>query len=250
MATLHLLGTGAAVSDAHRTTTMLAVESEHSLIVIDCGGDVIQRLMASGVNPGKFKAMIITHEHPDHVSGFPLFMEKIWLLGRREAVPVYGIVPALVQASRIHDAFDTSSWPHYPEIRWHEVAHEENVLVFSDDDWHITASPGIHTVPIIGLRITSKASDTTLVYSADTEVSSSIAKLAQSAQILVHEATGEMPGHSSALGAAGIAARANVKHLILIHLPPKAQLDDAMLDRARAIFPNTDKGLEGGRYRF
>ena len=87
---LHLLGTGAGYSEPHRTTTMLAL-SDHkqtdkeNLLIIDCGGDVIQRVLAAGLNPFALKHLILTHAHPDHLSGFPLFMEKIWLAGRRTA---------------------------------------------------------------------------------------------------------------------------------------------------------------------
>src|SRR5690625_566288 len=98
MPTLYLLGTGAAVSDAHRTTTMLAVSDGASTIAVDCGGDVIQRMMAAGIDVDTLDALIVTHEHPDHVSGFPLFMEKIWLLGRRRPIAVYGIREAIDQA--------------------------------------------------------------------------------------------------------------------------------------------------------
>ncbi|HEX6912510.1 MAG TPA: MBL fold metallo-hydrolase, partial [Longimicrobium sp.] len=83
MPVVHLLGTGAGVSGPERTTTMLAFESGGHAVVVDCGGDAIQRLMAAGVDPAGIEALIVTHEHPDHVAGFPLFMEKIWLLGRR-----------------------------------------------------------------------------------------------------------------------------------------------------------------------
>src|SRR5690625_115438 len=100
MPTLYLLGTGAAVSDAHRTTTMLAVSDGASTIAVDCGGDVIQRMMAAGIDVDTLDALIVTHEHPDHVSGFPLFMEKIWLLGRRRPIAVYGIREAIDQATR------------------------------------------------------------------------------------------------------------------------------------------------------
>ncbi|MEX0747058.1 MAG: MBL fold metallo-hydrolase, partial [Rhodothermales bacterium] len=99
MARLHLLGTGAAVSDPHRTTTMLAFEEGRETLVVDCGGDVVQRLLAAGIDLDTIAALIVTHEHPDHVSGFPLFMEKIWLAGRRRPIDVYGIGPASSQAA-------------------------------------------------------------------------------------------------------------------------------------------------------
>ncbi|NNF57861.1 MAG: MBL fold metallo-hydrolase, partial [Rhodothermaceae bacterium] len=88
--TLYLLGTGAAVSDPHRTTTMLAVEEAGRLILVDCGGDAVQRLLKLGLDPTTIDAVILTHEHPDHISGFPLLIEKLWLLGRREPIPIYG----------------------------------------------------------------------------------------------------------------------------------------------------------------
>ena len=100
MATLYLLGTGAGLSDGSRTTNMLAFSDQQSSLVVDCGGDVVQRMQAANIDLATITALIITHEHPDHVSGFPLFMEKIWLAGRRHPIPVYGPEAALSQARR------------------------------------------------------------------------------------------------------------------------------------------------------
>ncbi|HHO56683.1 MAG TPA: MBL fold metallo-hydrolase [Trueperaceae bacterium] len=250
MAILHLLGTGAAVSDPHRTTTMLAIENNDSLIVIDCGADAVQKLMLANANIDNLEALIITHEHADHVSGFPLFMERIWLLGRSKPLAVYGIKEAIAQAQRIHDSFDTSDWPNYPKIEWHEFEHENSSLVLSDKNWEITANPGIHAVPVVGLRIVNKENTNILSYSCDTQYSENIIDLAKNSQILVHEASGEFPGHSTAIEAAQVAARANAKRLILVHLPPKEHLDNHLIAKARAIFSNTDKGIEGGKYHF
>jgi len=91
MAQLHLLGTGAALSGPDRTTTMLAFSAGHSVVVVDCGGDVVQRLLAAGLDPNAISLLVLTHAHPDHVSGFPLFMEKIWLAKRRRPIPVFGL---------------------------------------------------------------------------------------------------------------------------------------------------------------
>ena len=48
-------------------------------------------------------------------------------------------------------------------------------------------------------------------------------ELAAGADILIHEATGEHPGHSSASQAGGVASRANVDSLYLIHYDPQAE---------------------------
>ena len=246
MAQLYLLGTGAAVSDPSRTTTMLAFSDEDETIVVDCGGDVVQRLMASNLSLDTISALIVTHEHPDHVSGFPLFMEKIWLAGRRRPIGIYGIKPAIDQARRCFETFDTSRWEGLPEIHWQEVAHHEAAMVLETDAWHVVASPGHHSVPVIGLRVTSKISKRVVTYSCDTEPFEPIERLAAGADILVHEATGKTPGHTSAVQAAKIAKRAGVWRLVLVHLPPV--LND--LHEAQAIFESTEAGKDGGEYLF
>ena len=249
MAVLHLLGTGAAVSTPDRTTTMLAFEQEGHALVVDCGGDVVQRLMACGVDPRGIEALIVTHEHPDHVAGFPLFMEKIWLMGRRHPIPVYGIRPALDQARRAWEAFHTGGWDGVPEIQWHEVAHEAGALVMENERWHVTAAPGIHGVPVIGVRVRDAVGGGVVAYSCDTAVSEHIAALAAGADILVHEATGtHLGGHSTAAEAARVARDAGAGRLLLVHLPFGIHDDD--LREARSIFPDTRHGEDGMRHDF
>ncbi|HEV2149312.1 MAG TPA: MBL fold metallo-hydrolase [Longimicrobiaceae bacterium] len=248
MPTLHLLGTGAALSDASRTTTMLAFESAGSAIVVDCGGDVVQRLMAAGIDPDRIEALVVTHEHADHVSGFPLFMEKVWLAGRRRPVPVHGPAPALSQARRIWEAFDTGGWEGVPEILWREVALEEGAVVLESDAWHVTAAPGTHSVPVIGVRVEDRRGSGVAAYSCDTEESDAIARLARGADLLVHEATGGFGGHTSVEGAARVAARAEAGRLVLVHLPPEVGGEE--LARARETFPRVELGEDGARYEF
>lgn len=242
MPTLHLLGTGGAVSDLHRTTTMLAFTDGPSTLVIDCGGDVVQRMLAANIDPATLEAMIITHEHPDHVSGFPLFMEKIWLHGRREPLPIYGIAAALDQAKRCFDTFDTSRWNGLPQRDWREIAHEENALVMDTKHWRITATPGKHSVPVVGLRVESKTTGGVVAYSCDTEPIPEMACLAHQADILVHEANGKGPGHTSIPQAAEIAVQAEAKRLVLVHL--SAGDKSTALEEARAYFPATELGEE------
>jgi len=248
MPTLHLLGTGAALSDASRTTTMLAFESAGSVVVVDCGGDVVQRLMACGLDLDRIDALIVTHEHADHVGGFPLFMEKIWLAGRRRPIPVYGPASAISQARRCWESFSTGGWKEVPEILWHEVPLEEGAPVLESDEWRVTAAPGTHSVPVIGVRVEDRRGGGVAAYSCDTEESDAIARLARGADLLVHEATGGFGGHTTLEGAARVAARAEAGRLVLVHLPPEVDPDE--LSRARSLFPRIELGADGERHPF
>lgn len=250
MAITHLLGTGAALSDKDRTTTMLAVQGSTSLVLIDCGGDAAHRLLASGLPLDKVTALIVTHEHADHAAGFPLLMERLWLAGIGERFDVYGIAPALSQVHRIHEAFDTSSWPRYPAIDYHEIEHVADAVVLETDDLLITASPGRHAVPVIGLRVVDKLGGGVMAYSCDTERSEVITEMARGVDLLVHEATGKGPGHSSSIDAATVAASAGASRLALVHLPPAQYFDADALTEARRIFPTLSIGADGDRFDF
>lgn len=254
MPTLHLLGTGAAISDPHRTTSMLAVSDDGSpqrTLVVDCGGDVLQRLQACDQPIDSVAGLIVTHAHMDHTSGFPLFMEKIWLDGRDRPIPVCGIEPALSQVQRLWDAFEPvhTGWEGIPEIDWREVEHDQDARVWSEALWTVTAAPVDHgDTPNVGLRVTHNSTDQVLAYSCDTAPTSSVVDLAQDADVLVHEANGVGDNHSTAAGAAEVAAEADVDHLLLVHLPPGDKRE--ALREARSIFPNTDLGDELGSYSF
>lgn len=250
VATTHLLGTGAALSDRDRTTTMLAIQGRDSLVLVDCGGDAAHRLLASDLPLNRVTALIVTHEHADHAAGFPLLMERLWLAGIGERFAVYGIAPALEQVKRIHDAFDTSTWPRYPTIEYHVVEHTPNAVVLETDDLLITASPGQHAVPVIGLRVVDKVGGGIMAYSCDTERSEAITELARGAELLIHEATGKSPGHSTAVDAASVAAASGASRLTLVHLPPAKYLDADALDEARSVFPALTLGADGDRIEF
>jgi ribonuclease Z len=244
---LHLLGTGAAYSDASRTATMLALEGPAGVVVVDCGGDVIQRLLVAGIDPLAVRALIVTHEHADHLGGLPLMVERLWLAGRRTPLPVIGIESAVRGAWAIHDAFDTRGWSGYRGIAPRVVAYAPNAPVWQDSDWWISSTPGRHAVPAIGLRIESR-SGVVVAYSGDTEYSPLIVELAREADLLVHEATGPQRHHSSIADAVRVASEAGARHLVLVHLAADFARRDEELRLARSRFPALEVGVDGARY--
>ncbi len=221
MAELLLLGTGAALTDGSREPTMLALRGATSTVLIDCGGNAVRQLQRLGVPLDSLERLILTHEHPDHTSGLPLLVEMLWLAGRRRPLPIHGPAQTIDILRRVWAQWDTSDWDGLPELQWQAVPLESGARIASGADFDLIAAPGQHgQTPVIGVRAHDRHGEGSVVYGADGSPSATIQRLAQGADILVHEATGLHPMHSSAEQAAEVARAAAVKKLVLVHLSP------------------------------
>ena len=148
MARLHLLGTGASLSGPGRTTTMLAAVRGGSIVLVDCGGDPVERLISAGLDPGEIDLLILTHAHPDHVCGFPLLMQKLWLAKRSRPLDVLGPREALDTARRLFEVFDTSGWDGLPELRWRPADPGPRESAWAGEEWTIDTTPASWAGPM------------------------------------------------------------------------------------------------------
>ena len=206
------------------------------------------RAMQAGIAVENIRAVILTHEHPDHVGGWALFVEKVWLHGRSEPIAVYGPDPAIDQAERNFAIYDTEQWKGVPEVFWTAIPMEEGVDFLEVGPLRFSSSPGDHGVPCIGIRVDNQETGGSVCYSSDTRPAAAIARLGAGCDIMVHEANGVNPVHSTAEDAAEIARQAGCEHLVLVHLP--AGMTDADLSTAREIFPSVELGEELAQYSF
>jgi phosphoribosyl 1,2-cyclic phosphodiesterase len=77
----------------------LLVEFEQTLIMVDCGlplGAVQERFRVLGRDPRDVTALLVTHEHGDHVRGVPAFARRfrnpVWMTaGTAASTPVRGL---------------------------------------------------------------------------------------------------------------------------------------------------------------
>ncbi|MRR32441.1 MBL fold metallo-hydrolase, partial [bacterium] len=86
MGTIVILGSANAVPDENHGNTHLAILEGTRAILVDCTGSPIVELQHNGVAPEALTDLILTHFHPDHVSGVPLLLMDLWLLGRKQAI--------------------------------------------------------------------------------------------------------------------------------------------------------------------
>lgn len=230
-----ILGTAAAISDANHENTHWIAQAGQRTILVDCVGNPIVNLEKAGISPQSITDVILTHFHPDHVSGFALLLMDLWLLGRKHPLHVYGLEHTIDRAITMMDLYDWKEWPNFYSVIFHRLPGEELTPVLSDDAIEVLSSPLKHLIPSIGLRMKFMEPQKTVAYSSDTEPTEATVRLAQGADILIHEASGGSTGHSSAAQAGEIARQAGVKTLFLIHYPPNAaELD--LLQPARESF--------------
>ena len=86
-----------------------------------------------------------------------------------------------------------------------------------------------------------------IVYTGDTRPSMALVKLAEKADLLIHEATfadelkerAQEDGHSTPSEVARIAKKAKVKRLVLTHISARYAASDSLLKQAKKIFKNT-----------
>ncbi|MFZ4815377.1 MAG: MBL fold metallo-hydrolase [Phototrophicaceae bacterium] len=219
MARIVILGSAAAVSDAeHDNTHILLIGERSNPILIDAGSNPLGKIKNLGVDDEKLQDIILTHFHPDHVSGVPNMLMHMWLLGRRAPLRFYGLHHCLNRMEEMLKAFSWDEWPNFFPVYFNRVSERDSAMILDNDEFLIQSWSVKHFVPTIGLRILNKLNGRVLAYSCDTEPTETLYQLAaNSPDLLIHEAAGPPPGHSTARQAGEVATQVGAKSLYLIH---------------------------------
>jgi ribonuclease Z len=192
-------------------------------------------LAQAGLPHDQLRGLIITHFHPDHVAGAPLLLVDLWLLGRKEPLPVFGLQDTLDRLLAMMDLFQWEQWKGLYPVVPVPVAAEIGAAVTEEAGLQVSAAPVEHLIPTLGLRFKDRHTGLAAAYSADTAPCPAVVALARGADLLLHEATGPLPGHSSPAQAGEVAQRAGVAQLVLVHYPPDCK-SERWLAEARAAF--------------
>ncbi len=219
-----VLGSGTHIASGRRGSPgHLAVVGETHLVV-DCGAGTFHGLASAGSSPGRIAACAITHLHPDHVSDLVPLLFRIRNIVKEtgEAKELHMIGPPgfsgfLSDLQLIHAPFlETSGL----ELKIHEGDRGR----FDLPGIEIQFGPVAHGIDAIAFSV-SDGAGSRIVYSGDTGRSADLIRLARGATLLVVEASypnGESrPFHLTPAEAAEIAAEADVKGMVLVHLNPE-----------------------------
>lgn len=236
MSKVIILGSSNAVPTKESENTHMVIVGKERTLLIDCVSNPIVRLEQAGVDFNKLTDIIVTHFHPDHASGIPLLLMDMWLMGRQAPLNIYGLHYTLDRVETMMNLYNWSEWPQFFPVVFYRLPSNEMTLVSSCEDFIVYASPVHHMIPNIGLRIQFPHSKKTLAYSCDTEPCDEVIRLSADVDVLIHEATGESPGHSSAKQAGEIAQKAGAKKMFLIHYPTGKFERSGLVAQAKSVF--------------
>ncbi len=214
-----ILGSSNSIPTAEHENTHMVVIGQERVVLVDCVSNPILRLEQAGVDFNDLTDLILTHFHPDHVSGVPLLLMDMWLMGRRKPLNVYGLHHTLDRMEDLMGFYGWSEWPNFFPVAFYRLPGQEMTQVLDCPDFRIFSSPVRHLLPTIGLRFEFNHNNRVMAYSCDTEPCAQVVRLAEGADVLIHEAAGAARGHSSAGQAGEVATRAEAGALYLIHYP-------------------------------
>lgn len=284
---LIFLGTSSAVPSKDRNHSAIALKAFGEVLLFDCGEGTQRQMAQVKLSPMKVNKIFISHLHGDHILGIPGMIQSMGFRGRKEPLHIYGppgilsIKDAAMQLG--YFSLDFEVYAHEleegiiideEEYRIECVKTQHNVPNFSyaiyekkkprfikEKALELGLEPGpdfgkLHQgIPVIvnGELITpeqvlgEERKGLKIVYSGDSRPCKAMVKLAENADVLIHESTFEADytnkametGHSTAAEAAQIAKDADVKELILTHVSTRYRRSNLLEKAAKEIFENT-----------
>jgi ribonuclease BN (tRNA processing enzyme) len=233
-----------------------------SLYLVDAPNGVAGQIVRAGFRLDQISDVFITHNHSDHVLDAGSLLVLAWGAGLNSPVALHGPPPLrdIVKRSVAASRYDT-------EVRRREEGRPalaplirvlENAaggLVHRDSRVTVTSTTVDHYTVKPAFAYRFETAKRSIVVSGDTTYSDNLVRLAQGADLLVHEAM-YLPGvdqladgnsrlkdhllrsHSTTEQVGMVAARAGVKKLVLSHLVPAfpSITDDMWLEGVRQHF--------------
>lgn len=91
-----ILGSGAGMPHPDRVNSGYVLSVDGRLYQFDCGGGISAAFRGAELNPLALDAIIISHTHPDHICELPLYIQMLYLAGRKEPIVIYMPEEAIV----------------------------------------------------------------------------------------------------------------------------------------------------------
>jgi ribonuclease BN (tRNA processing enzyme) len=226
-----ILGSGTCVPSLKRSSCSVLMQVGSSRLLFDSGPGTMRRLLEAETSIFDISHIFYSHFHPDHTSEFVpfIFATKYPDESRRK-------IPLTVAGGRGLLNFYESSKGVYG--KWIELApglleiiefDNKNADTITFENFTVNTAPVQHNEESIAFRVISTGGFSA-VYTGDTDYSETIIDLAKDADLLICECAlpdkNKVKGHLTPSLAGDLAARAEVRKLVLTHFYPECDKED------------------------
>jgi ribonuclease BN (tRNA processing enzyme) len=264
---LILLGTaGGPTPKPNRAAPAQVLVVNGASYVIDCGNGVARQMVLAKLKLASIRSVFVTHQHSDHNADYGNLLLLAWATDLAKRVDTYG-PPPLVQmtqqflALNDYDIRTRMADEGRPALAGLIAPHEITAggFVMQDENVKVTAALVEHPPVSPAFAYRFDCPDRSIVFSGDTRPSQNLVKLAQGADVLVHEVM-HLPSleqliatepnaktlrehllasHTTTEQVGRIATEAGVKTLVLSHFVPGGYpflKDEVWFDAVRPYF--------------
>lgn len=132
--------------DHRLRTSALVITPTGKRILIDCGPDFRQQALHIGLD--RIDAILLTHEHYDHVYGLDDLRTIAW----KQQIPIYGQSGVLEAVrKRMHYVFGDNPYPGTPKLALYDLEPGRSIKICDLDVLPIEVMHG--SLPILGYRL-------------------------------------------------------------------------------------------------
>ena len=199
-----LLGTGTPNADPDRSGPSVAIVVNDTPYLVDSGPGIVRRTAATlrknvkGLAVEKLNRVFVTHLHSDHTTGLPDLLLTPWVLGRMDALEVYGPKGVREMTGNISRAYrrdidirlrggEPSNKTGY-KVNAHEI---RPGVVYKDGNLTVKAFLVDHGSWDEAYGFRFETPDRTIVISGDCRPSPSIIQNCNGCDVLIHEVYSE-----------------------------------------------------------
>lgn len=220
---LTILGTGTFFVDKDHSGPAYFLEADDKKILIDCGPGTLIQLSKIGVKPEDLDYIFITHFHGDHITDLvallfgPVLYSKLSGKELNKYPQVYGPEGLSSVIKKISDIFTDGGLLRNKKIKYREINKKIrlNKLI-------IVPFKVKHTKNSLSYRF--ELSNKALVLSGDSGVCTNLEKAIREVDLFIadtsHSKKSSSDNHLNTYQIGDIAARNNVKSVILTHIYP------------------------------